>query len=266
MAGPAADVWASGAAYEPFVGRWSRVVAAEFLSWLAPPPGGRWLDVGCGTGALTAAILAQSAPAGVLGVDPSDGFLAYARANVADERARFEAGDAERLPVADGAVDVAVSGLVLNFVPDPGAAVAEAARTVRDGGLVGAYVWDYADGMEVLRRFWDAACALDPAAEPLHEGRRFATFRPAWLEGLFQAAGLGDASSRAIDAVASFADFDDYWSPFLGGQGPAPTYVTSLSAALRDALRDSLRASLPIRADGSIELPVRAWAVRGTQG
>jgi len=254
------EIWAKGDAYEAYVGRWSRAVAAEFLDWLAAGPQLRWLDVGCGTGALTATILDRCDPVAVLGVDASEGFLASATARVDDARARFELGDAARLPAA--AADVAVSGLVLNFLPDPSAAVA-AMRAAAPTGVVATYVWDYAEKMELMRHFWDAAVALDPKGHDVDESARFPICRPDRLDALWRDAGLVDVTSRAIDVPTVFADFDDYWTPFLGGQGPAPAYAMSLDAPRRDALRDRIRAGLPVAADGSISLIARAWAVRG---
>ncbi len=259
------DAWASGAAYEPYVGRWSRLVAREFLAWLAMPPGSRWLDVGCGTGALSQTILQVASPAAVTGVDPSEAYIAYAREQVRDARIRFEVGDAQALPVETAAYDAVVSGLVLNFVPEPERAVAEMARTARPGGVVAAYVWDYAGEMQLMRHFWDAAAALDPAARALDEGARFPLCRPEPLAALFRGAGLKDVEVRTIDVPAIFRDFDDYWLPFLGGQGPAPSYATSLDEERRAALREHIRAGLPIAADGSIHLIARAWAVCGVQ-
>jgi SAM-dependent methyltransferase len=259
------DTWASGAAYEPYIGRWSRLVAREFLGWLNAAPGGRWLDVGCGTGALTQTILQTAAPESVKGVDRSDGFVAYAREHVRDPRASFETGDAQALPVETAAFDLAVSGLMLNFVPQPERAAAEMARAVRPGGVAAAYVWDYAGKMELIRYFFDAATALDPAAAELDEGPRFPLCHPGPLAALFEASGLEAVETRPIEIATHFRDFDDYWQPFLGGQGPAPSYAMSLSEEGRAALREYLRAALPTAADGSIPLVARAWAVRGTR-
>ncbi|HEY7122919.1 MAG TPA: methyltransferase domain-containing protein [Ktedonobacterales bacterium] len=257
------DVWASGAAYEPYVGRWSRLVAREFLAWLDAQAGWRWLDVGCGTGALSQTLLAQAAPGAVLGVDPSEGFVAYARAQTPDPRASFAVGDARALPLPDSSVDAVISGLVLNFIPQPERAAAEMVRSVRAGGLVAAYVWDYAGEMQLMRQFWDAAVALNPAAHDLDEGARFPLCQPEPLSTLFRAAGLQQVETRAIDVPTVFRDFDDYWTPFLGSQGPAPGYAMSLSEEDRAALRESIRAHLPIQPDGMISLKARAWAVRG---
>jgi SAM-dependent methyltransferase len=257
------EVWASGAAYEPYVGRWSRLVAAEFLPWLGVPAGGRWVDVGCGTAAVTGAVLRLGAPAEVVGVDSSAGFVGYARAHVADPRVRFQVATAAALPFGDGEVDAVVSGLVLNFVPEPEGAVAEMARVTRAGGTVGAYVWDYAGDMQLMRHFWDAAGALDPGARELDEGVRFPLCRPEPLRALFAGAGLADVRVDPIDVPTRFQDFADYWTPFLGGQGPAPGYAMSLSDERRAELRDRIRAWLPHAPDGSIPLVARAWAVRG---
>ncbi|NJP32881.1 methyltransferase domain-containing protein [Micromonospora sp. HSS6-12] len=246
------------------MGRWSRRVAEEFVGWLDRPAGLRWLDVGCGTGALTSTVLAVADPARVTGVDPSDGFLAHARSTVDDARAAFQVGDARSLPIPDRDVDVVVSGLALNFVPEPGRAVAEFARVLRPGGVAAAYVWDYAEGMQMMRHFWDAVAVLDPAAAELDEGPRFPVCRPERLAALWTDTGLRDVSVRAVEVPTVFADFDDYWQPFLGGQGAAPTYVTSLTEADRTELADLLATRLPAEPDGSIRLTARAWAVRGT--
>jgi trans-aconitate methyltransferase len=260
LGGQMGEVWAVGEAYEGYVGRWSRRVAVHFLDWLDVGPQQRWLDVGCGTGVLTAAILDRCDPAGVLGIDSSTRFVAWARENVDAARARFEVGDAAELP-ADSA-DVVVSGLLLTFLPDPAAAVS-AMRAAAPNGLIAAYVWDYAERMELMRYFWDAAVALDPGAEVRDEGKRFSISRPDRLEALWRDVGLVDVTVRAIEVPTVFRDFDDYWTPFLGGQGPAPSYVMSLDDEGRDALRRRLRDRLPVAADGSIPLVARAWAIRG---
>lgn len=258
-------MWSGGEAYEPYIGRWSRDVAREFLAWLAVPPRQRWLDVGCGTGALTQTILHVAEPSAVAGLDSSEGYLAYARASTHGARAAFAVGDARSLPAETAAYDAAVSGLALNFVPDPARAVAEMARVTRPGGTVAAYVWDYAGQMQLIRSFWDAAVALDPEARDLDEGRRFSLCHAEALARLFADAGPHDVATRAIDVTARFHTFDEYWQPFLGGQGPAPSYAMSLSAERRMALRERIRASLPVASDGSISLIARAWAVRGTR-
>ena len=152
---------------------------------------------------------------------------------------------------------------MLNFVPEPEQAVAEMARVVRPRGVVAVYVWDYAEGMELIRRFFDAAVEVDPAAAELDEGRRFPLCRPEPLRDLFVTTGLGDVDVLPIDVPTVFRDFDDLWQPFLGGQGPAPAYASSLDEERREALREGLRSRLPIAPDGSIALRARAWAAIG---
>lgn len=255
------DVWAVGDAYEAYVGRWSRRVAEAFVSWLDVPSGQSWLDVGCGTGALTACVLRDADPVAVTGVDPSAGFLDTARSRIA--QATFAVGDAQALPLPDSEFDVVVSGLAINFVPSPALAAAEFARVVRPGGVVAAYVWDYADGMQMMRYFWDAAAYLDPANAALDESGRFPLCQPDPLRALWISASLRDVEVKAIEIPMVFENFDDYWQPFLGGQGPAPAYAMSLGSGERDTIRELLRSRLPSNPDGSIALTARAWGVRG---
>ncbi|MBP8294889.1 MAG: class I SAM-dependent methyltransferase [Burkholderiales bacterium] len=257
------DTWERGNPYEQYVGRWSRQVAPLFLSWLGIPAGRRWLDVGCGTGALCAAIVDRCSPSSVAGVEPSDGFLKTAKENLAG-RVALHQGSATAIPLPDAAVDVVVSGLVLNFVADQRAALAEMARVTGNGGTIGAYVWDYAGKMELMRHFWDAAVELDLDAAKVDEGVRFPLCRPEALVAHFAGAGLVGTEVTVIDIPTPFASFEDYWQPFLGGQGPAPAYAMALDAAARARLRDRLRDRIPAQADGSISLTARAWAVRAS--
>ncbi|MGZ4137994.1 MAG: class I SAM-dependent methyltransferase [Actinomycetota bacterium] len=259
-----AETWDDGDRYEPYVGRWSRLVAAEFLDWLEMPADARWLDVGCGTGALSETILTRAKPAEVRGVDASEDFVAYARKRLEDTRFDAEVGDATALPFPDGSFDAVVSGLMLNFVADQGGAAKELRRVAVAEGTVAAYVWDYAGGMQMMRYFWDAASDLNPAAREVDEGQRFADIATMkGLGSLFDVAGLTDVRTRSIDVPTIFRDFDDYWLPFLSGQAPAPAYCMSLDDQARAELRQLLRVRLPMEADGTIRLTARAWAVRG---
>ncbi len=255
------DTWERGSPYEQYVGRWSRRLAPEFLAWLGMPAGQRWLDVGCGTGALCAAIVDHCAPSSAVGVEPSEGFLKTATDNLAGS-AVLHQGTATAIPLGDASVDVVVSGLVLNFVPDQRAALVEMTRVTSKDGTIAAYVWDYAGKMELMRYFWDTAVALNPDAVKMDEGIRFPMCHAQALVTLFESAGLHHAQAIAIDIPTRFASFDDYWQPFLGGQGPAPAYAMSLDEPTRAQLRDHLRKRLPLQADGSIALNARAWAVR----
>jgi SAM-dependent methyltransferase len=202
----------------------------------------------------------------VIGLDASEGYVAHARERLRTARLQLTVGDAQRLPFPPARFDATVAGLLLNFLPEPPRALTEWARVTRPGGTVAAYVWDYAGAMQLMRHFWDAAAELDPTALERDEGRRFPLCRPEPLAALFRAAGLEAVAVRSLDVPTVFRDFDDYWSPFLGGQGPAPAYAVSLSEAGRAALRERLRARLPIAADGTIPLTARAWGVRGTIG
>ena len=261
--GVAADAWASGAAYEPFIGRWSRLVARTFVAWLGIPRDRIWIDVGSGTGALTSTVLTMASPSRVTALDASAAFATYARTIGGDRRIAFAVADARAIPFKAESADVAVSGLVLNFVPQPEVAVAEMARVARPGSTVSAYVWDYADGMQMLRYFWDAASAVDPAAAALDEARRFPMCEPSALDALWREAGLRDVEVRGIDVLTRFESFDDFWTPFLGGQGPAPSYLASLDSITQERLRERLRGRLPD--GGRFVLTARAWAVRGVR-
>jgi len=199
----------------------------------------------------------------VIGVDPSEGFLAEARERLAGH-ATFSVGDAMALPLPDASLDVVVSGLVLNFVPNPAAGLGEMKRTAAAGGTIAAYVWDYAERMQLMRHFWDVAVALNPGARPLDEGVRFPLCRPEALKNLFREGGLANVEVAPIEIETRFRDFDDYWNPFLGGQGPAPSYTMSLDQPTRMRLRERLREQLPVQSDGSIPLVARAWGVRGS--
>ncbi len=257
-------IWQSGVGYEGYVGRWSRLVAAAFIDRLTVGPGRSWVDVGCGTGAVTETILERATPASVLGVDPSEAFIAYARSQVADRRASFAVADGSAIPLPDDAVDAAASGLVLNFVPDAVVLLAEMRRVTRPGGRVGIYVWDYAEGMQLMRHFWNAAIEQDPAVADKAESLKFAICAPDPLQAAFADAGLPGATVEPIDVPTVFRDFDDYWGPFLMATAPAPRHVMSLSEPDRADLRERLRARLPVEDDGSIRLIARAWAAVAT--
>jgi SAM-dependent methyltransferase len=258
------DVFAVGSAYEAYIGRWSRPAAREFVRWLGVSPGARWLDVGCGTGALSGVLVEAGGARSVVGVDRSAGFVQHARERVPSAEVTFLEGDAQALPVPSDEFDAVVSGLVLNFVPEPPRMVAEMVRAARPRSTVALYVWDMSGGMEMVARFWEGVTQVEPSAESQNEASRFLAWcAPGPLEQLFASAGLEEVLTRPIDIPTVFRDFDDYWLPFLGGQGPAPAYLMSLPADRRAAIREVLRRILPAGPDGSIRLNARAWAVRG---
>jgi SAM-dependent methyltransferase len=257
------DRWAAGDAYERYMGRWSRTLASSFLTWLRPPPGAHWLEVGCGTGALTAAICTSYEPASVQACDPSEAFIEHARRHSSGVCTFSVIPSANAFPVHSGGFDAVVSGLVLTFVPNPELAVMAMRERARADGTVAAYVWDYAGGVEFLRYFWEEAVAIDERAAPLDESRRFGAWDQPALASLFRAAGLCAVATDTLEIATDFQSFDDYWQPFLGGSGPAPSYVSSLDASQREALRARLERRVPRDHDGRVRLRARASAVRG---
>lgn len=257
------DAWNAGDSYDAYMGRWSREIAVRFLDWLGADDNLDWLDVGCGTGALSSTILSQCNPRSLIGIEQSDGFVATAQRNVSDVRAAFEVGDAQALPLDDHSKDIVTSALVLNFVPDMPKALSEMKRVARPGGTIAFYVWDYpGGGMEFMRAFWQAAISLDPSASEFAESKRFPFCTADGLTELAADAGLRSIGCSAIEAPTVFKDFEDYWRPFTLGAGPAPGYCVSLAVDARERLRKRLEDDLPRQEDGSIRLKARAWAIK----
>jgi ubiquinone/menaquinone biosynthesis C-methylase UbiE len=258
------DHWSAGSTYEQFMGRWSRRLAREFVRWLHAPSGLEWLELGCGTGALTTAICEHADPATVVACDPATSFIDYARRHIRDPRASFILASATDFPLEPDGYDVIASLLALNFFPDPAAAMERMRLAAAPGGTITASVWDYGGEMQFLRHFWDAAIEVESDAREMDEGTRFPICTPENLSRLFRNAGLVDVRCEPIEIVTVFESFEDYWTPFLGATGPAPAFVSALSAEKRDRLRSKLDATLPRRSDGTIQLRARAWAIRGT--
>jgi SAM-dependent methyltransferase len=257
------DAWSAGEHYERYMGRWSRQIATRYLDWLDAPKDAAWLDVGCGTGALTQTILARCSPRSIVAIDPSANFVAHARAAISDAhvRMRFEVADAQKLPLDDASVEVAASALVINFVPDPAQALREMKRVTKPGGLVSFYVWDYpGGGMGFMRAFWNAALALDPRAMELAEARRFPFCNPDGLSALCAEAGWPAATVAPIEIETRFGSFEDFWQPFTLGAGPAPGYCVSLPDDRRAALKARLMDD--VGGAGPVSFPARAWAVK----
>lgn len=255
------DAWSAGQSYEHYMGRWSRKIAAKFVDWVAPAANADWLEVGCGTGALTKAILSTAAPHSILATDQSAGFLSHAEADNKDSRARFEVADAMHLPIADASVDIVTSALVMNFIPDKQKALAEMRRVLRPDGFVTFYVWDYpGGGMGFIDTFWKAAAEIDPGAVELDESARFPFCQKDGLTELCKDAGLANAKIAAIEVETRFPDFESFWHPFTLGAGPAPGYYKSLPEGRQQQLKKHLAAKLG--AEGPVALPARAWAVK----
>ena len=256
------DRWTSGADYDQWMGRWSRLLAHEFLKWLNLPASLRWIDVCCGSGVVTEAIAEDCMPVNVVGVDVSPEQVSFARQYRSSPSVAFHVQDAMALPFGDASFDVAVSGLGLNYIPNPVRGLEELRRVVRPGGTVAAYIWDYAQGARFLREFWDAAASVDDEAAGFDQARRFPICTQEGLRDLFHHARLADLSTHALNIVTRFSSFDDFWQPLLTGQGSAPNYLTTRDPQIQTAIRERLKATLTLNAQGAIELPARAWAVR----
>lgn len=258
------EMWRSAENYDRYMGRWSRRVAPLFLDWLDVAAGVEWLDVGCGTGALSQAIVSHNEPRSLLGIDFAPAFVDLARENVPDPRASFRSGDAQDLDLKTGSFDAVVSGLMLNFVPDRPRALSEMARVARPGGRMAFYVWDYPGrGVGFQRAFWAVAIDLDPAATELNQETRYSFCTEQGLTELARAGGWQDIEAEHLEIVTHFRDFEDYWHPFTLGTGPAPKYCADLDSADRERLRAALLERLPFEPDGSLRFVANAWAIRG---
>lgn len=256
-------LFSEGDAYERFMGRWSRELAPRLVRFAGVRDGEALLDVGSGTGALSAAMLAAAPGARVVGIDPSAPYVAFAGRRSQGEHVRFEVGDAQQLRFERATFDRTLSLLVMNFIPDRDKALDEMTRVTRPGGTVAAAVWDYGEGMEMLRAFWDEAIALDPPSATKDE-RHMPLCRRGELGAFWREHQLRNVSEEPLTIETRFASFDDYWQPFLEKQGPAGAYVASLSPDAREQLRLGLRRRLlGDGADRPIVLSARAWAVRG---
>ena len=259
------DSWLSGIAYERFMGRWSALIAEKFLDWLAIPPDRTWLDVGSGSGTLTNLILKKCQPKEIIAIDSSNDFISFAQHSIIDPSVHFKVGIAQSINLDSNSIDAVVSGLVLNFVPQPKVAILEMLRVAKSNGKIGIFLWDYSEGMQMLRYFWDTAVELDNKAIEFDEGTRFPLCKKGQLESLMREVGLNHIVSSHIEVKTVFQNFDDYWKPFLGNVGPAPAYAMSLNQKDRNKLEIKLRNSLPVENDGSISLNARAWVVKASK-
>ena len=253
-------IFTDGKAYERMMGRWSRLVGAEFLEWLALPEARRWLDVGCGNGAFSEEIFTRRAPEAVVGIDPSPEQVAYARTRLSASIAEFREADAQALPFDDATFDVAVMALVIGFVPDPGKAIAEMARVVKSGGCIAAYMWDFESGGAPVQPM---IAALEASNVPLVLPPNRAISRFDALTTLWQKAGLVSIASRPIRIRVEFSDFDEFWDANSLPVGPQGKAIEQLSPAKRERLREYLRETLPMEADGRIAYEAVANAIQG---
>jgi SAM-dependent methyltransferase len=243
-------------AYGRFMGRYSEPLAAMFVAFAEVRDGQRALDVGCGTGALTAELVERLGVGAVSAADPSESFVEAVRWRIPGLDVRHAA--AERLPFPDGTFDRALAQLVVHFMTDPVMGLSEMARVTRDGGLVAACVWDHAGAAGPLGVFWRAAVELDPHAR---DESTLAGAREGHLSELLAAAGLRDIASKVLTVHVSFADFNEWWEPFTLGVGPAGDYVAGLDEARRTQLRARCAELLP--SPGPFEIPASAWSASG---
>jgi len=256
------DKWNDGDPYEYFMGRWSSLMSIEFLKWLKIPPNLNWLDVGCGTGALSATIEQYCNPNNLASVDPSESFIEKLKHRISIT-GEFRVGSVENLPFENENFEVIVSGLAINFFPNLERALSELKRVAKPNGVIAAYVWDYSGRMDILRYFWDAAYQIDPKSREFDEGLRFSICNSENLIKAFENANLLEIESAKLDIDTIFKNFDDYWNPFLGAQGPAPSYLASLNSQLQKDLKNNIKERLQFESDGSIKLLGRAIAIRG---
>lgn len=256
------DTWNSSDPYEYFMGRWSKLMAPVFLSWLNPSFHKSWLDLGCGTGALSESIYFNYEPSNLTCLDLSAGFLKKATERLPGN-VNFKIGNASNIPNSNDSFDIIVSGLALNFFPDLESALIEMKRVIKPTGIIAAYVWDYAGRMDFLRHFWDTAFEVDPGSYKQDEGVRFPICNIYNLKMLFQKAALSNIEISYLDIHTVFKNFEDYWQPFLGAQGPAPSYLASLNENLQNSIKSSLRKKMIVEPDGSIKLLARAIAIKG---
>ncbi len=258
-----AKMFVASGGYERFMGRWSRLLAPQFVAFAGVKNGDRVLDVGTGTGSLASAVEASMPASRIVGVDPSKGFIAYAKKNARSARAQFEVGDAQALSFKDASFDATLALLVMNFIPDHRKAASEMRRVTRPQGVVGACVWDYDEGMQMLRFFWDEAIALDPAVEPKDE-RHMKLSRRGQLGDLWKQVGFTKVQEAPLTIAQTYASFNDYWESFATGAGPGGAYVASLPEDRRRQLEARMRKRLlGDRADGQFTLQAKAWCVRG---
>ncbi len=248
-----------GAAYEDMMGNWSRRAGETFIDWLAPRAGMEWIDVGCGNGAFSHLLFDRCPPARLVGVDPSEGQLAYARSRLGGKPASFVAGDAMALPCPDRSFDAATMALVIFFVPDPPKGVAEMVRVVRPGGEVASYAWDMLGGgfpMEPINREL-RALGVPPPGPPRPEASAMGALKSLWSN-----AGVEAIETKAITVERVFAGFDDFWDTNIKGPGLKQT-AERMSPPMLDELRARLRASLPRDAAGRVACQARANAIKG---
>jgi trans-aconitate methyltransferase len=257
------ESWDDTAGYELYVGRWSRQLSADFIQWLRPKPGSTWLEIGCGTGALTSAILHGAKPAHVVAIDKSAAYLQQAQKELASANVTFVTGDVESVAPTKR-FDMISSGLVLNFLPHPAQSLRRLMHNLNPGGQLSSFVWDYAGHYQPMRYFWDAAGQIFETAAQYDAGIKFQICNPERLTSLFKSLGLTEIEVTNIERIATFDGFDDYWEPIAAAQGSVTEFMNTLSSGQKADLKETVRKRLPIAANGEIKLVLNALAIKGS--
>ena len=258
--------WSNKKLYEEFMGKWSLKIAKKFIDWLKENYSIRnkkWLDVGCGTGALTFEIAKSTQPISVLGIDPSMEYLPINPSQYVNDKIKFNVGFGDNLSISLSDYDFVVSALALNFMSDKQASILEMLRILKPNGIIALYVWDYAEKMEFLRYFWNGVVDMDPDASKFDEGQLFPICNIEALTNLFSSCNVNNVITNEIEIKTRFNNFNEYWYPFLGGQGPAGKYLQTIDNDKRNKIRDHIKEIIPISKDGSINLIAKAFAISG---
>jgi trans-aconitate methyltransferase len=256
--------WDDTKGYELYVGRWSRFISKDFIYWLKPDAGLEWLEVGCGTGALTSAILEKANPKQITAIDKSGSYIKQAMSDIIADNVIFLERGFESLP-SNETFDIITSGLVLNFLPDIKDSFQQMANKLKPAGQLSAFVWDYAGHYQPMRHFWDAAKEVSPIAQKFDAGVKFSICNEIKLTDLFQSAGLTNIRFTTLERIATFQSFDDYWLPIASAQGSVTEFMSSLNDPQTQKLKELLKQRLPIAINGEIKLIINALAIAGTR-
>jgi ubiquinone/menaquinone biosynthesis C-methylase UbiE len=260
------DLWTDGVLYENYTGRWSRLIADKFIDWLEVKQVRfkSCIDMGCGTGALSEALLANGACASLTCLDRSLAYLSFAKQRILSSGVEFVQGDVQSTSLAASGYSLVVSGLVVNFVDSPAKMLREMLRLGRSGGVLGLYIWDFAEGMEPIRKFWDAAHKCNaPNVRKFDAGVRFPICQRDNLLRSITEAGWLEPKVAPVEIHARFKNFDDYWAPFLSGQGTGPAFAVGLTEEMREKVRKALMSLVTVSPDEPFTLRTRAWAAKG---
>jgi SAM-dependent methyltransferase len=256
------EKWDNTQGYEMYVGRWSSLLSIDFVNWLNARSNLKWLEIGCGTGALTKAIAEKCTPSYLLAIDKSDSYIEKAKENVNSGNVSFLNIDINSCPLNEK-FHYITSGLVLNFVPKFGDMLRKLMNNLEPGGEISSFVWDYGGHYQPMRHFWNAACEIIPGSEKFDAGRNFDICTKENLIRLFEGIGLNDIQFTTIERIATFQNFDDYWLPIISAQGSVTEFISTLKEAEKEKLKEHLKRKLPIAFNGEIKLVISVLAAKG---